>query len=525
MATPFSGRAAGDPSERQEALQRVIDRLSSGDVKRVRFAWADLHGVTRCKTLPVDAAIEAMAQGLAFVSTPLLKDTSDRTAVPVFDADALSRMAELAPFAQAPNLVLLPDPRSFVELPWSPGTGWLLGDSFHADGSPCEADPRRLLARQTARLARAGYRMMCGLEVEFHVYRVTAGSPHLDPETAGWPGPAPRVEMLHAGYRLLSEGSADASHEVLELIESTAIGLGLPLLSLEVEFGPSQFEAVFGVLEAGAAADAMVLFRSAVQQVLARHGYWATFACRPPFPFVMSSGWHLHQSLIDATGRNVFAPPGSDADARADVEGDAVAVEGNLDSGGDGDVEADADPDADADADAERRRTGLSPIGTAWLAGLMAHALGGCVLATSTVNGYARFRPSALAPTRVRWGHDDRSALFRLVGEGAAARIENRLGEPAANPYLYMASQIIGGLDGLDNALSLASVEAALGDPSLPGSLGEALEAFAHAEVLRAQLGAPLCRVLDLTKASEWARHSAADDPAEFDRREYFGRF
>ncbi|MDP2377009.1 glutamine synthetase family protein [Reyranella sp.] len=483
MSPAFLEVSATATAERAEALSRVSERLSASDVQRLRVAWSDLHGVTRCKTLFAGAAANAMNRGVAFVSTPLLKDTSDRTAVPVFDANAV---AGLPQFANAPNLILLPDPQTFVELPWSPGTAWVLGDSFHADGSVCEADPRRILARQVARLLDAGYRLKCGLEVEFHVYRLADDSRHLDPRNAAWPGPAPDVEMLHPGYRLLSEESADASHRVLELIERTAIGLKLPLTSLEVEFGPSQFEAVFDVMDASAAADAMVLFRSAVRQVLARHGYLATFVCRPPFPSVMSSGWHLHQSLVDLGGCNVFKPSAQPAGAR---------------------------------------RAGLSAIGEAWLAGLLMHARGSCVLATPTVNGYARFRPNALAPTHISWGYDDRSSLFRIVGYGDDARIENRLGEPSANPYLYMASQIIGGLEGLENDLSLAASTALLEGTSLPRNLGEALEAFQRDDTVRAQLGISMCRIIAAAKASEWARFSASADSEEFDRREYFARF
>jgi glutamine synthetase len=483
MDTAFPEVSAAATAERAEALSRVSERLSASDVRRLRVAWSDLHGVTRCKTLFAGAAANAMTRGVAFVSTPLLKDTSDRTALPVFDAEAV---AGLPQFANAPNLILLPDPRTFVELPWSPGTAWVLGDSFHADGSVCEADPRRILARQVARLLDAGYRLKCGLEVEFHVYRLAGDSRHLDPSSAAWPGPAPDVEMLHTGYRLLSEESADASHRVLELIEATAIGLKLPLTSLEIEFGPSQFEAVFDVMDASVAADAMVLFRSAVRQVLARHGYLATFVCRPPFPFVMSSGWHLHQSLADVGGRNVFKPSARPAGAG---------------------------------------RSGLSAIGEAWLAGLLMHVRGSCVLATPTVNGYGRFRPNALAPTHIDWGRDDRSSLFRIVGRGDDARIENRLGEPSANPYLYMASQIIGGLDGLENDLSLAAATASLTGTSLPRNLGEALEAFRCDDTVRAQLGIPMCRIIDAAKASEWERSSASADSGEFDRREYFARF
>jgi glutamine synthetase len=210
VPTSFAERCNASTPAREASVRELSERLSDGSIQRVRLAWSDLHGVTRCKTLLAPAAIRALQNGIGMVSTLLLKDTSDRTALPVFGTEAAR---DLPRFANAPNLTLLPDPSTFVTLPWSVGTGWMLGDSFHADASPCAADPRRVLAAQVERLRGTGYRLRCGLEIEFHVYRLLADSARLDPEAAGWPGPAPRVEMLHPGYRLLSEDSADASHE------------------------------------------------------------------------------------------------------------------------------------------------------------------------------------------------------------------------------------------------------------------------------------------------------------------------
>jgi glutamine synthetase len=118
------------------------------------------------------------------------------------------------------------------------------------------------------------------------------------------PGLPPAVQLVHPGYNLLAEGWYDQAEEPLRIVQNTAQALGLPLASLEIELGPSQVEAVFDVSDALTAADNMVLFRNGVRQSLRRAGYHATFMCRPPFPNIMSSGWHLHQSLVDkATGR------------------------------------------------------------------------------------------------------------------------------------------------------------------------------------------------------------------------------
>jgi hypothetical protein len=110
------------------------------------------------------------------------------------------------------------------------------------------------------------------------------------------------MSMVHPGYNLLAEGWADMADEPLRIVQRTAQGLGLPLRSLEIELGPSQVEAVFEPSDALTAADRMVLFRNGVRQALRRAGYHASFVCRPPFPNVMASGWHLHQSLVALDG-------------------------------------------------------------------------------------------------------------------------------------------------------------------------------------------------------------------------------
>src|SRR6185503_9235006 len=231
------------------------------------------------------------------------------------------------------------------------------------------------------------------------------------PADAGQPGNPPEVELLTTGYQYLTEQRYDLIDPVVQFLRKDLEKLRLPLRSYEIEFGPSQFEFTLGAMPGMASADAMVLFRSAVKQIARRHGYHATFMCRPRLPSVMSSGWHLHQSLSqDAI--NAFVPQSEDE--------------------------------------------ALSPVGKCWLAGLLAHARGATALSTPTINGYKRYRPYTLAPDRVIWGRENRGALIRVVGRpgDAGTRVENRGGEPAANPYLYFASQIHSGMDGIARKLS-----------------------------------------------------------------------
>ncbi len=459
---------------------QILRLVSESGINQVRIAWCDLHGELRAKSIMPRALEAALHDGIGMVGTQALKDTSDRTAFKVFEEGGLAHLPMLAAFQQASNFTVKPILESFKTLPWAPHTAWLQAQMLGSDGKPLAVDTRGILQRALHALQEKGYGLRCGLEIEFHIYKIENARPQLDPELAAWPGLPPAVSMIHPGYRLLSERNLDRADEPLQIVRSTCAALGLPLTSLEVEFGPSQVEAVFEVQDALAAADSMVLFRSAVTQALQRAGYHATFMCRPPFPNIMSSGWHLHQSLVDLkTGSNAFNSSPESA---------------------------------------------LSSIGMQWLAGLLVHAQGICALANPTIDAYERLKPNALAPTRANWGVDSRSAMLRVITAGQATRIENRIGSPLANPYLYLASQIHAGLDGLARKLQPPQADDTKA-PSLPADLSEALNALQASPALSVAFGEQVLAWYAQIKRQEISRYEAAIDKLDWIRREYFSRF
>ena len=494
LAQRCGAPSVAQTAARAAACAGVLARLRASGAEQVRVAWADLHGTLRGKTLVCSGELEAVRQalddGIGLVSTVLLKDTSDRTAFAVFESGALDALPGFGP---ANNLLLLPDPESLIDLPWAPGTAWLSAETWWDDGSPVAVDPRRVLQAALARLHAAGFGLRCGLEVEFHIHRIAdARDAADDPDAAAWPAEPPALRLLHPGGQLLSEAWADRADEALAVVRRTLLGLGLPLRSLEIELGPSQFEAVLAPTDALTAADHMILLRNGLRQALRRAGFHASFVCLPPLPGAMASGWHLHQSLADARGGNAMqrAQPAGHA-------GDARQV--------------------------------LSDAGAHWLAGLRAHARGMTALCAPTIPAYRRYRGSLMAPQAAVWGRDNRGALLRVIGApgSAATRIENRLPEPLANPYLMIAAQVLAGLDGLQRRLDpgpATTAPYAEGAGTLPVSLPEALDALAADEVMQQGLGAPMARVFDQVKRQEVARHAAAEDKALWERREYFAR-
>jgi glutamine synthetase len=217
--------------------------------------------------------------------------------------------------------------------------------------------------------------------------------------------------------------------------------------------------------------------------------------CRPALKGYYSSGWHLHQSLTHADGRNLLMP--------------------------------------------EREGELLSPLGRCFLAGLLHHAVPATVFATPTVNGYRRLRPNSLAPDRATWAYDHRGAMIRVLGGPGdpATRLENRVGEPAANPYLFALSQIVTGLAGIEEKLEPPPPDDepyAASRPLLPKSLPDALDALEKEPLFRKELGDTFIDYFVTLKRTEAGRYLqalkeagtfAGDEPTEWEQNEYFDFF
>ena len=467
-------------AEQRRAAEEVGRRIEADSIEVVRLSFPDLHGILRGKALLAGAMPGAMREGCAITSTLLLKDTSHRTVVPVFSAGAGLGRPELQ---GGGDLIMVPDPTTFRVLPWLGSTGWMLCDVYFADGTPVPFSTRHLFKRTLERLPR-GQSFVTGLEVEFHITRLVDAKLAL--EDGGQPCTPPEVELIHQGYQHLTEQRLDRVEPIVDILRRDVLALGLELSSVELEFGPSQVEFVFKAAAGMKPADDMILFRNAVKQVCRRHGYHATFMCRPAFPNAMSSGWHLHQSLADEQGRNLFAP---DASEPAEL---------------------------------------LSQTGRHYLAGLVAGASEAVAFTTPTINGYKRYRPLSLAPDRVVWARDNRGAMLRVVGGGnpAAARIENRIGEPAANPYLYLASQLATGLAGIAAGKEPppptdTPYEATA--PMLPTSLAAALDSLTSGTLLREAFGADFIEHYATIKRAEVRRYETT--VTDWEMREYFDIF
>ncbi len=465
-------------SDAVEKAATLVARVADSELETIRVLFADQHGVLRGKTLVASAIDSIFTSGVAVPSTLLLKDTAHKTVFPVW-----SKTTGVAGgFSGASDILLIPDTNTFHVLPWSDHSAWIFCDARFKSGECIPFSPRDILKSAIAELSDAGLALVVGLEVEFHVYKCV--EPNHDHSQATMPAEPAKTKNIAPGYQFLTETRYANLESVMDLLRRHCQSMGLPIRTMEVEMGPSQFEFTFDPADPLTHADNMMAFRTLVKEVCAQHGLHGTFMCRPKVENAASSGWHLHQSVIDKqSGENKMIS----------------AADGTL-----------------------------SQVARHWIAGLLEHAAESCLLTTPSVNGYKRYQPYQLAPDRIQWGCDNRGAMIRslLTSEDATSRIENRVADPTANPYYFFASQILSGLDGIGRQLALPN---AVEDPyeaevdALPDSLLSAINHFEASTFYREKLGDVFVDYLSRIKRAEWDRyHQCVSD---WEQREYFGLY
>jgi glutamine synthetase len=482
-------------AEQSAQAAELRQRLEREKLQFVRLAWADPHGASRAKAVTVPAFLASLSSGYNInVATTTLDSANART----FSSFTRGGGMGLDEMTGSPNLVIVPDPATFRVLPWAPGgVGWILCDEYFKTGVSFHFSPRHLLRQQLKRLSERGMGLVVGLEVEWYLLRCAES--RLGDEHVGGPGVRGRPIATHPpepGYSYHSETNLDLMQDVLTALADAYGKIDLPLRSVENEWGPGQIECTFAPRTALNAADNLLLFRTATRQLCRRLDHFATFMCRPGLKGYYSSGWHLHQSLIDPEGRNLLMP--------------------------------------------KREDEPLSSLGRRFLGGILKYAAPAAAFTTPTVNGYRRFRPNSLAPDRATWCDDHRGVMIRVLGGAGdpATRLENRVGEPAANPYLYIASQIIAGLAGIDGEIDCGppTDEPYISDrPPLPKSLIEALDALDRDQLFRSELGGVFVDYFLKLKRNEAGRFqrwleehgmdSGADETSAWEHNEYFDFF
>ncbi|HEY9517375.1 MAG TPA: type I glutamate--ammonia ligase, partial [Gemmatimonadaceae bacterium] len=361
----------------------------------------------------------------------------------VFDGSSIEGFVRV----EESDMLLSPDLDTFKIFPWSDPASRvarLICDITLPDGSPFPGDPRGVLKKQIARARRMGYSMNAAMEAEFFMFK-TAPNGRASTETQDVGG--------YFDLAPLDLGE-DARRSIVDMLEQ----MGFEVEAAHHEVAHGQHEIDFKYADALITADNLATFRFVVKYVAQRYGLFASFMPKPIYG-QHGSGMHTHQSLFDVEkNTNAFW------DRKAQWE--------------------------------------LSDVALHYIGGLLRHARGMCAITNPLVNSYKRLVPGYEAPVNVAWSMRNRSPLVRIPDRrGMGTRLELRMPDPAASPYLALAVMLAAGLDGIETkADSREPVNVNIWEMSyrekrrlriddLPHNLNEACDELAKDRVVTAALG------------------------------------
>jgi len=437
------------PSHPADEALSFLERYP--EIDSIDLLLSDLNGVLRGKRIGRGNLEKAYREGInlpaSVFALDILGNTIEKTGLglEIGDADRVCR----------------PLPGTLLPTPWrrQGRQGQLLMGMVEADDSPFFAEPRRVLARQLERLTARGLTPVVAVEMEFYlVDRERDALGMIQPPCSPTTGERATQSQLYSVSEL------DEYADFLEAVQAAAQVQGLPLDTMLKECAPGQFEITLKHGDdALAACDAAVLLKRLIKGVALDHGFEATFMAKP-YGLEAGNGTHVHISLLDETGDNVFA-----------------ATEGD-------------------------------PLGSATLhqavAGLLALLPASVALFSPNMNSFRRFQPGLYVPMAPTWGFDNRSVAVRIPsGPNAARRIEHRVAGADANPYLLLAVLLAGIEHGL--AAELTPPPPVTGNaykqfsPSLTNSWSQALDLLEGSEVLAQALGRDFLKVFLANRHAE----------------------
>ena len=422
----------------------------------------DLCGTAIGKRYPVRDAAKVWTSGVAFCA-----------GITTLDALGACWDVEGIGFSDGdPDATSFPVAGTLVPVPWAEATAQVLIAPAPPEGAAgWWFDPRTILQGVVARFAALGVVPVVACELEFYL---------VDParDAGGRVSPARPVRGGRASEapRVLAFDKLDEWGAILAEIDAACQAQGVPAGAATAEYGGAQFEVNLGHLpDPVAAADHALMLRRIVKGVANRHGLEATFMSKP-FADQSGSGLHIHLSLVDADGRNVFDErlPGGDA-----MLGHAIA-------------------------------------------GLQATTYDAMALFAPNLNAYRRFAPNQFVPVNTSWGFNNRSVSFRVpAGGGAARRIEHRIAGAEANPYLVMAAVLAGVHHGVSQRMQPSAPSTGNAgeeaDPEMPLKLWTALDRLEGSALMADYLGSRYPAAYATIKRAEFEAFMAEVLPREYD--------
>lgn len=323
------------------------------------------------------------------------------------------------------DFVMAPDLSTLRLIPWHEGTAMVIADVRWHDGTSVTASPRQVLEVQQARLSERGMIALVGTELEFIVFE--------DSYEDAWRGAYRDLtpsNLYNVDYSIVG------TSRIEPLLRDIRLGMaaaGMTVESVKGECNPGQHEIAFKYDEAHATCDNHSIYKTGAREIAAQRGNSLTFMAK--FNQREGNSCHIHLSFRGTDGALVMA---DDSDEQ-----------------------------------------GLSALGRAYIAGQLEHFAELALFFAPNINSYKRFAAGSFAPTAAKWGRDNRTCAFRLVGSGPSLRLENRVPGGDVNPYLAVAGMIAAGLDGIDRNLELEPIFAGNAYESdavrIPSNLADAL--------------------------------------------------
>ena len=407
-------------------LNRFFEQHGIRDVECI---FADISGYPRGKLMPA-SAFAAGAELRIAQAIPMQAITGDYSEDPIFPQSD-------------PDLRLVPDYSTLKRSPWSSvPRAMAIHDCIELDGTHCVFAARSLLKTVLARYQAQGLTPVVAPEIEFYL-----SAPNTDPNQALLP-PAARNGRSEAGQSAFSLNMLNELAPFWDAFRGALDTLGVRADTWIHEVGPTQYEINLQHGDALAAADQAFLFKYAAKEIAIQHGLNAVFMAKP-IAGAAGSSMHLHQSVLDTSGRNIFSKEDGTESARF----------GHF------------------------------------IGGLQSYGTDLMLIFAPFINSYRRFVKLSQAPINLNWAYDNRTTGLRIPHSAAVARrVENRIAGADANPYLVIAASLAAGLAGMDEALlpdaPLSPVDNAyeLGH-GLPRSYLSALDKLQHSAAARRLLG------------------------------------
>ncbi|CAN5762254.1 glutamine synthetase family protein [soil metagenome] len=447
--------------------KKVISKAHKADVRLIRFLYCDNGCTIRGKLAHINDLAARMESGIGLT-------------VAMQAMNMLDQLQPVEGMGPVGEIRLVPDPDSFVILPYAPHSAAMMCDMITLERQPWGACPRSFLKRMIHLAAEQNLTIQAALENEFTL---------LQPDGQG-------------GYLPLDTGlcfssiSMAAAANVIDAMVAAFEAQAIPIDGYYPELGHGQHELPIRHAPVLRAADNQIWFRETVRNVASQHGLLASLAPKP-LPDQAGNGCHIHWSLWDPKGEtNLLYEP--------------------------------------------QDRYQLSQLGYHFIAGVLEHLPGLLALTAPSFNSYRRLQPHFWSSAYTAWGPDNREAAVRVASglwghEADSVNLELKASDPSNNPYLALGGLIAAGLDGIERQLMPG--EPSLIDPGnwsdaersargiqrFPTNLAEALDALAQDHILLDALGPELATSYMAVKRSEYVAFAKED--VDFEIKHHRNKF